>query len=267
MTQGSCQVCSNPTITRCSICHSAYYCSKECQTKAWPDHKKFHQVRDSYKISYPGDWDAAGVFKALEEHAYLIIKLEREEDIQIVTEFREASTHILTHPDKAKAVAALRFPRGFSRLNETVGHYVDASGYHFIDFRTDKTMTQLYPNPTPSFFKTDYKAKFFKAYQLMADITEKLMKAITDESHDVVLLSFARADAAPRSLARILEYPRSGIEVKPHVDAGNLTISLPGDTVGLGIYDPSKESYVYPESAVKNINQELVVIAGMELIR
>jgi hypothetical protein len=57
--------------------------------------------------------------------------------------------------------------------------------------------------------------------------------------------------------------PRCGI--KPHIDTAKLPITIPGQSVGLAVYDPSKDKYVYPEYAIKDLNSELLVICGMEL--
>lgn len=42
----TCKVCHKKSHKRCSLCHYGSYCSKECQAKDWPEHKKNCQKMD-----------------------------------------------------------------------------------------------------------------------------------------------------------------------------------------------------------------------------
>jgi hypothetical protein len=45
-TYSVCQVCNAKVTKRCSACHTVGYCSRECQKKHWPEHKKVCKIHD-----------------------------------------------------------------------------------------------------------------------------------------------------------------------------------------------------------------------------
>ncbi|EXX54183.1 hypothetical protein GLOIN_2v1587334 [Rhizophagus irregularis DAOM 181602=DAOM 197198] len=48
-----CNVCQNPSTTRCSKCRQIYYCSRECQKKDWKVHKKLCGKNEVPMPSFP----------------------------------------------------------------------------------------------------------------------------------------------------------------------------------------------------------------------
>ena len=46
-----CFVCNEPTMMMCTGCYCATFCSKDCQVKGWPNHKKLCKLIKSSDIS------------------------------------------------------------------------------------------------------------------------------------------------------------------------------------------------------------------------
>lgn len=49
---GLCKFCFNKMVKalKCSRCFRAYYCSKQCQTKDWRQHKEVCQIKDASEV-------------------------------------------------------------------------------------------------------------------------------------------------------------------------------------------------------------------------
>src|SRR5579862_7494779 len=69
-----CNVCYNPTKTKCSKCHQTYYCSKEFQKKDWKEHKKSCKKTEVAVPSFPSGSPLPEMSELLTDMMFLMNK-------------------------------------------------------------------------------------------------------------------------------------------------------------------------------------------------
>jgi hypothetical protein len=218
----------------------------------------------SNRFTYPGAWNAVDIINSFNQHGFVIIKLKNEDHVKTMVDYQKATMNMFDFPENLKK-KTLVLPKGYKPLpNAKTGYSIEKLQNHIeiVNFRSDEKMRDLYPDPTP--LVPGYKQKFFKAYHLNGDITQKLIELVYSQVKNCHVLGYNRSDGCPKSVVRVLKYNRAGPAFSPHVDALYFSCSPRGTTPGLLIKNPITGHYSMPETDMHPSN-ELIVLPGMNL--